>query len=96
MMRHFAKYQQNTVIEYIKGIIGGFIMGLGGMMSYGCNMGALVGGITSSSVHGFIWFFCAILGAWTIIGVEKCVEGKRKRARDYMAIDSLRSDVGAA
>jgi hypothetical protein len=59
-------------------------------------MGALVGGITSSSIHGFVWFACAILGAWTIIGIEKAIDTRRKKMHDYMAIDSLRSDYGAA
>jgi uncharacterized membrane protein YedE/YeeE len=44
--------------------IGGLLMGFGARMSFGCNIGALVGGIASGSLHGFVWFFAAVPGCW--------------------------------
>lgn len=44
--------------------LGGFLMGLGAMLSYGCNIGALFSGIASGSLHGWLWLFAALLGNW--------------------------------
>ncbi|HEY8287962.1 MAG TPA: YeeE/YedE family protein [Acetobacteraceae bacterium] len=44
--------------------IGGLLMGFGARLSFGCNIGALVGGIASGSLHGFIWFFAVLPGCW--------------------------------
>lgn len=59
---NFGKSQKHGIIEYIKGIIGGLLMGIGARMSGGCNIGAMTSGITSSSINGFVWMFSAILG----------------------------------
>lgn len=44
--------------------IGGLLMGFGARLSFGCNIGALVGGIASGSLHGFVWFFAVLPGCW--------------------------------
>ncbi len=44
--------------------IGGILMGVGARLSFGCNVGAMVGGIASGSMHGFVWFFAVIPGCW--------------------------------
>ena len=44
--------------------IGGLLMGIGARLSFGCNIGALVGGIASGSLHGFVWFFALLPGCW--------------------------------
>ena len=44
--------------------IGGLLMGFGARLSFGCNIGAMVGGIASGSLHGFIWFFAVLPGCW--------------------------------
>ena len=44
--------------------IGGLLMGVGARLSSGCNIGAMVGGIASGSLHGFVWFFAALPGVW--------------------------------
>jgi uncharacterized membrane protein YedE/YeeE len=44
--------------------IGGLLMGIGARLSFGCNIGALVGGIASGSLHGFVWFFAVLPGCW--------------------------------
>jgi uncharacterized membrane protein YedE/YeeE len=93
LMKHFGKYQQNSLLEIVKGVFGGFLMGIGGSMSYGCNMGALVSGIMSSSLHGFLWFLCAILGAWTVIGVEKLWDRRKVKQERYACLESLANDV---
>lgn len=48
--------------------IGGVLMGIGARLSFGCNIGAMVGGIASGSAHGFVWFFAVLPGCW--IGIK--------------------------
>ncbi|HEV3141066.1 MAG TPA: YeeE/YedE thiosulfate transporter family protein, partial [Vicinamibacterales bacterium] len=37
-------------------------LGYGARIAYGCNIGAFFSGIASGSVHGWIWFPCALAG----------------------------------
>jgi uncharacterized membrane protein YedE/YeeE len=43
-------------------IIAGFAMGYGARLAFGCNIGAMLGGIASASLHGWVWFAMALLG----------------------------------
>jgi uncharacterized membrane protein YedE/YeeE len=45
-------------------LIGGLIMGYGARLSHGCTIGALVGGVTSGSLHGWVWGAVAFIGTW--------------------------------
>ena len=49
-------------------IVGGLLMGYGARLAFGCNIGALFGGIASGSLHGWVWFLFAFLGS--IVGVR--------------------------
>jgi len=49
-------------------IIGGLLMGYGARLSFGCNIGAFLGGIASGSLHGWIWFAFAFAG--TMVGLK--------------------------
>jgi len=42
--------------------IGGLLMGYGAVLASGCNIGALFSGIASGSLHGWVWFACALIG----------------------------------
>lgn len=48
----------------IAAALGGLLMGIGARLAFGCNIGALVGGISSGSLHGFVWFAAALPGCW--------------------------------
>ena len=48
--------------------IGGLLMGWGARLGFGCNIGAFVGGIASGSLHGWVWFGCALGGS--LIGIR--------------------------
>ena len=52
----------------IAAILGGFFMGYGARLSFGCNVGALFSGIASGSLHGWVWFLFAFIGS--IFGVK--------------------------
>ncbi|MEZ5559622.1 MAG: YeeE/YedE family protein [Pseudomonadales bacterium] len=43
-------------------VLGGVLLGYGARLAYGCNIGALFGGIASASLHGWVWFAAALLG----------------------------------
>ena len=49
---------------FVGAAIGGLLMGIGARLSFGCNIGAMVGGIASGSLHGFVWFFAVLPGCW--------------------------------
>ena len=54
-------------------ILGGGLMGYGAAISYGCNIGALFGGIASGSLHGWVWGLCALLGTYPGLRLRRCV-----------------------
>lgn len=48
----------------IAAALGGTLMGVGGRLSYGCNIGAFISGTASGSLHGLVWLAAALPGAW--------------------------------
>jgi uncharacterized protein len=44
--------------------VGGLVMGWGSRLGFGCNIGAFVGGVASGSLHGWVWFGCALAGCY--------------------------------
>lgn len=44
-------------------MVGGLLLGYGARLAYGCNIGAYLGGITSGSVHGWLWLVFAFAGS---------------------------------
>jgi hypothetical protein len=47
----------------IAAVLGGLLLGYGARLAYGCNIGAYFSGISSSSVHGWLWLVAAFLGS---------------------------------
>jgi uncharacterized membrane protein YedE/YeeE len=74
VMGKFGQQQEISAAHAIKAIIGGFAMGIGGVIGGGCTFGALLSGINSWSLHGWIWMLCALVGSGIAIGFEKCVK----------------------
>ena len=50
--------------QLLAAAIGGILMGIGARLSFGCNIGAFLGGIASGSVHGWVWFVLGMAGSW--------------------------------
>ena len=44
-------------------VLGGLMMGYGGRMSFGCNIGAFFSGVASGSLHGWLWLVCGFTGS---------------------------------
>ena len=50
--------------QLLAAALGGLLMGIGARLSFGCNIGAFLGGIASGSLHGWVWFVLAMAGSW--------------------------------
>ncbi|MDM9383981.1 YeeE/YedE family protein [Chlorogloeopsis sp. ULAP01] len=59
---------QISLAVVIATIIGGLMMGYGAFIAFGCNVSAFFSGIASTSLHGWIWIICALLG--TGVGIR--------------------------
>ena len=44
-------------------VIGGLLLGYGARIAFGCNIGAYFSGISSTSMHGWLWFVAAFAGS---------------------------------
>ncbi len=47
----------------IAAIVGGLLLGYGARLAYGCNIGAYFSGISSASLHGWLWLVAAFGGS---------------------------------
>ncbi len=52
-------------------ILGGFLMGYGARLSFGCNIGAYLAGIASFSLSGWVWAVVALVGTWLGLKVRR-------------------------
>ncbi len=60
--RPFARNTWPPFASLLAAAIGGLLMGWGARLGFGCNIGAFVGGVASGSLHGWVWFACALVG----------------------------------
>ena len=58
----FAPAMKLTRMRIFTAVVGGFLLGYGARLSFGCNIGALVGGISSGSLHGWLWLVAGFCG----------------------------------
>ena len=64
-------------VEALVAALGGLLLGYGGVVGLGCNIGAFVAGVASGSLHGWIWLIAAFAG--TSVGVVLRNVGERLR-----------------
>jgi uncharacterized membrane protein YedE/YeeE len=48
----------------VAAVLGGILMGVGARLAGGCNIGAYLSGISTGSVHGWLWAVFALGGTW--------------------------------
>jgi len=53
---------------WVATIVAGFLLGYSSRLAFGCNVGAFFSGISTGSLHGWVWFVAAFGGA--ILGVR--------------------------
>lgn len=80
-----GKFAPDSKLKFkriITAIIGGLLLGYGARLAFGCNIGALLAGISTGSLHGWAWllagFSGSILGIHIKIwmGMDKPIGGK--------------------
>lgn len=57
-----------TARQWAIGLLAGFVMGYSSRLAFGCNIGAMLSGISTGSLHGWIWVPMAFAGS--IVGVR--------------------------
>ena len=57
-----------TTQQWVIGLLAGFNMGYSSRLAFGCNIGAMLSGISTGSLHGWLWVPLAFAG--TLIGVR--------------------------
>ncbi len=57
-----------TSTQWVIGLAAGFVMGYSSRLAFGCNVGAMLSGISTGSLHGWIWVPMAFAG--TLIGLR--------------------------
>jgi len=55
-------------VQWGIGLAAGFVMGYSARLAFGCNVGAMLSGISTGSLHGWIWMALAFAG--TLIGIR--------------------------
>ncbi|NYT39027.1 YeeE/YedE family protein [Allopusillimonas soli] len=63
-----AEPRSLTGTQWVVGIAAGFLLGYSSRLAFGCNIGAMVSGISTGSLHGWIWVPMAFMGS--LIGVR--------------------------
>lgn len=54
--------------QWMIGLLAGFLMGYSSRLAFGCNIGAMLSGVSTGSLHGWLWIPLAFAG--TYIGVR--------------------------
>lgn len=52
-------------------MFGGLLLGYGSRIAYGCNIGAFISGVSSGSLHGWLWIAAALPGSWLGIHLRR-------------------------
>lgn len=60
--------QTLTAKQWAVGLLAGLVMGYSSRLAFGCNVGAMLSGISTGSLHGWIWLPLAFAG--TLIGLR--------------------------
>ena len=60
-------FKDVPVLSIVAAALGGILMGYGARISTGCNIGAMVNGIASGSIHGWVWMAAAFAGNFAAV-----------------------------
>lgn len=52
-------------------VVGGLLLGYGARLAFGCNIGGLLGGIASGSLHGWLWLLAGFPGAMVGVALRR-------------------------
>ena len=60
--------EAQRAFQWLAALVAGLALGYSSRLAFGCNVGAYFSGISSGSLHGWIWFAAAFAGS--LIGVR--------------------------
>jgi hypothetical protein len=60
--------KQLTAQQWAVGLVAGFLLGYSSRLAFGCNIGAMLSGISTGSLHGWLWVPAAFTG--TLVGIR--------------------------
>ena len=49
---------------WVAAVVAGLLLGYSSRLAFGCNVGAFFSGISTGSLHGWVWFVAAFAGSW--------------------------------
>ena len=61
-------------------LVAGLVLGYTARMAFGCNVGAFFSGISTGSLHGWVWFAAAFVGSMAGLRLRPLVLVPRRRA----------------
>lgn len=59
-----------TSRQWLAAIVAGLLLGYSSRLAFGCNVGAFFSGISTGSLHGWIWFVAAFAGSLLGVGLR--------------------------
>jgi uncharacterized membrane protein YedE/YeeE len=68
---HFAPAERVTRNTVLAAIAGGLLLGYGARLAFGCNIGGLLAGLASGSLHGWLWLIAGFAGSLVGIHLRK-------------------------
>jgi uncharacterized protein len=51
-------------LGWASAIVAGFLLGYSSRLAFGCNIGAFFSGVSTGSLHGWVWFVAAFVGSY--------------------------------
>jgi hypothetical protein len=57
--------------QWIVGLVAGFLLGYSSRLAFGCNIGAMLSGISTGSLHGWLWVPLAFAGSMVGVRVRR-------------------------
>lgn len=57
--------------QWIIGLLAGFVLGYSSRLAFGCNIGAMLSGISTGSLHGWLWVPLAFAGSMVGVRVRR-------------------------
>ena len=83
LARRFAPADTVKGRDVLTAVVGGLLLGYGARLAFGCNIGGLLAGLVSGSLHGWLWLLAGYFGSMlgvrlrTRLGVDPPVESPR-------------------
>lgn len=62
---------QTSGRQWLVAVVTGFVLGYSARLAFGCNVGAYFAGISTGSVHGWVWFAAAFSGSYVGIPLRE-------------------------